>query len=40
VYSEPHPLMDAQAAWLAAYERSLEGSELDDVEPDDEAVGV
>lgn len=24
VYSDPHPLMDAQAAWLAAYEDSLD----------------
>jgi pyruvate dehydrogenase E1 component alpha subunit len=24
VYSDPHPLMDAQAAWLAAYEASLD----------------
>jgi len=23
VYSEPHPLMDAQAAWLESYERSF-----------------
>ncbi len=26
VYSDPHPLMDAQAAWLAAYEESFDGS--------------
>ena len=24
VYSDPHPLMDAQAAWLATYERSFD----------------
>lgn len=42
VYSDPHPLMDAEAAWLAAYERSLDGegdeagdaSEGDDDEAD------
>lgn len=27
VYSEPHPLMEAQAAWLADYEASFEGGE-------------
>jgi len=26
VYSDPHPLMDAEAAWLAAYEESLDES--------------
>ena len=26
VYSEPHPVMDAQLAWLEAYEASFEGS--------------
>jgi pyruvate dehydrogenase E1 component alpha subunit len=26
VYSDPHPVLDAQAAWLAAYEESLDGS--------------
>jgi pyruvate dehydrogenase E1 component alpha subunit len=25
VYSEPHPLVEAQAAWLEAYENSFEG---------------
>jgi 2-oxoisovalerate dehydrogenase E1 component alpha subunit len=24
VYSDPHPLMDEQRAWLAAYEASLD----------------
>ena len=27
VYSEPHPLMDAQRAWLAGYEASFDGAE-------------
>ena len=42
VYSEPHPLMDAQAAWLAAYEESLEGSldQPDGSELDEQAVGA
>jgi len=50
VYSDPHPLVDAQAAWLAAYEESLEGSiddglddEIDgelDSELDERAVGA
>jgi pyruvate dehydrogenase E1 component alpha subunit len=47
VYSDPHPLMDAQAAWLAGYEQSLDASFDDDVdvdgdldgEPDERAVG-
>lgn len=34
VYSDPHPLMDAQAAWLAEYEESL------DAGPDEQAVGA
>ena len=25
VYSEPHPLIDAQKTWLAEYEASFEG---------------
>jgi pyruvate dehydrogenase E1 component alpha subunit len=38
VYSDPHPLMDAEAAWLAAYERSFEADdgEADDGEADDD----
>ena len=35
VYSDPHPLMDAQAEWLAAYEASFEAAldaSLDDAE--------
>ena len=27
VYSEPHPLIDAQAAWLEEYENSFEGDQ-------------
>jgi pyruvate dehydrogenase E1 component alpha subunit len=27
VYSEPHPVIDAQRAWQAAYEASFEGGE-------------
>ena len=27
VYSEPHPLMEEQQAWLAQYEASFEGGE-------------
>ncbi len=27
VYTEPHPLIDEQRAWLAAYEASFEGDE-------------
>ncbi|HEU0205986.1 MAG TPA: thiamine pyrophosphate-dependent enzyme [Pseudolysinimonas sp.] len=38
VYSDPHPLIEAQAAWLAAYEQSLD--ESDDAELDEQAVGA
>ena len=38
VYSDPHPLMDAQAAWLAAYQESLDAP--DDSELDERAVGA
>jgi 2-oxoisovalerate dehydrogenase E1 component alpha subunit len=27
VYSDPHPLMDAQREWLASYEAAFEGGE-------------
>jgi pyruvate dehydrogenase E1 component alpha subunit len=27
VYTDPHPLVDAQAAWLAAYEAAFEGDQ-------------
>jgi len=46
VYSEPHPLIDAEAAWLAAYEQSLDDSAdgsldaADDGDLDDDAVGA
>jgi hypothetical protein len=38
VYSDPHPVLDAQAAWLAAYEESLDGSV--DAAPVVRAVGA
>jgi 2-oxoisovalerate dehydrogenase E1 component subunit alpha len=43
VYSDPHPLVDAQAAWLAAYQESLDepdGGERDDADLDESAVGA
>ncbi|MEO6534075.1 MAG: thiamine pyrophosphate-dependent enzyme [Pseudolysinimonas sp.] len=38
VYSDPHPLVDAQAAWLAAYQESL--NEPDDAALDEQSVGA
>jgi pyruvate dehydrogenase E1 component alpha subunit len=45
VYSDPHPLVDAQAAWLAGYQESFEESlddtdDTDDSDFDERAVGA